>query len=77
MYSIFPGETFLKHTVKCFVKNKADFRSLSSSGKKLFVNLRKNVLEERLSGINKIIQTKTKQIQSITKELQGLEENLK
>jgi len=76
-HSTLPGETFLKRTVKCFVKNKANFRSLSSSGRKLFANLRKDVLEERLSGINKIIQAKTKQLQSITKELQGLEENLK
>ena len=71
---VLPGDDFLRYTVKRFIRNKKDFRSLSVSGRKLFADIRKNILKNRLSGVTKLLRRQKEQLRRINKELQELEE---
>jgi len=71
---VLPGDDFLRCTVKGFVENKKEFHSLSVSGRKLFADIRKNILKNRLSGVTELLKKKEEQIKRINKELQELEE---
>lgn len=71
---ILPGETFITYSVRNFIKSKGKFNSLSASGKKLFLNLRKELLKRKIEDFEDCLENITRQTQNIKKELQELEE---
>lgn len=72
-----PGEYFINWSVRDFLKKKSNFESLSPSGKKLFLNLRKDVLRMKVKDIEKDTKKNAERTKRINKELQTLEESFK